>query len=114
MINKKQIKVFLKDDAKKIYFLLKTKKDKDSITLVNSIERMINVLASNPQHGNPISKKQFPLVLINKYNISNLYRVELSKFWRLLYTISNDEVYIYLIILSIVDHKDYNKLFNYK
>jgi hypothetical protein len=113
-IQKKEIKIFLKDDAKEVYFLLKTKRDKDSITLLNSIERTIDILSSNPQYGNPVSKKQFPLILINKYNINNLYRVELSKFWRLLYTIKNDEIYIYLVILKIIDHKEYNKLFKYK
>lgn len=86
MILKKEINVFLKDDAKKAYLLLKTKNDKDSITLLNSIERAINILSSNPQYGNPISKKQFPASLIDKYIINNLYRVGLSKYWRLLYT----------------------------
>jgi hypothetical protein len=114
MIQKRKTKVFLKDDAKETYFNLKNKTDKDSKILIKSINRLLNLLEVNPQYGNAISKKQIPVILINKYNISNLYRVELSKFWRLLYTIKNDEVYIYLIVLKIFDHKKYNKLFNYK
>jgi hypothetical protein len=82
--------------------------------LLSSIERTINQLNTNIQLGDSIPKKQFPRQLIKKYNINNLYRIELSKFWRLLYTIKNDEVYIYLIVLNIIDHKDYNKLFGYK
>ncbi len=111
---KKEIKVYLKDDAKTSYFLLKTKSDKDSKILLSSIDRTMNLLASNPQFGNPIPKKQFPKQLVERNNINNLYRVELSKFWRLLYTIKNDEIYIYLIVLKIIDHKEYNKLFEYK
>lgn len=114
MMQKKEIKVFLKDDAKEIYLNLKNRSDKDSNILISSIDRTLKILSSNPQYGNAISKKLIPLVLINKYSITNLYRVELSKFWRLLYTIKNDEVYIYLIVLKISDHKEYNKLFNYK
>jgi hypothetical protein len=113
-LQKKEIKVFLKDDAKDSYFQLKTKSDKPAKTLLSAIDRTINLLATNPQLGDPISKKQFPKQLIQRYNINNLYRVELSNFWRLLYTIKNDEIYIYLIVLKVIDHKEYNKLFCYK
>ncbi len=114
IMQKKEIKVYLKDDAKESYFQLKKKSDKESQLLLSSIERIMNLLNLNPQLGNPIPKKQFPKQLILKRNINNLYRIELSRFWRLLYTIKNDEIYIYLIILKITDHKEYNKLFRYK
>jgi len=114
MMQKKEIKVYLKDDAKESYFQLKTKSDKESKMLLSSIERTMNLLNLNPQLGDPIPKKQFPKQLIQKHNINNLYRIELSRFWRLLYTIKNDEIYIYLIVLKIIDHKEYNKLFGYK
>ena len=114
ILPKKEIKVFLKDDAKESYLLLKTKSDKESKMLVNSIERIMNILVLNPQQGVVLPKKLFPKELIMKYNITNLYRVELSRFWRLLYTIKNDEVYIYLIVLKVINHKEYNKLFGYK
>lgn len=114
MSRKKEIKVYLKDDAKESYFQLKTKSDKPSRTLVSAIDRIMTLLTMNPQLGDPINKKQFPRQLIQKYSINNLYRIELSSFWRLLYTIKNDEIYIYLIVLKIIDHKKYNKLFGYK
>ncbi len=47
-------------------------------------------------------------------DIQNLYRLELSNYWRMLYTIEGSRVEIFLFVLNIVDHKDYNKLFGYK
>ena len=64
-------------------------------------------------HRQPISKKLIPTSLV-KQGIQNLYRVELSNYWRMLYTIEGSKVEIFLFVLSIVDHKDYNKLFGYK
>ena len=49
-----------------------------------------------------------------KLGIQNLYRVELSNYWRMLYTIEGTTIEIFLFVLNIVDHKDYNKLFGYK
>ena len=46
--------------------------------------------------------------------IKNIYRLELSNYWRMLYTIEGDRVEIFIFILSIDSHKDYNKLFGYK
>jgi len=46
--------------------------------------------------------------------VQNLYRIELSNYWRALYTIEGDVIQIFLFVLSIVDHKEYNKLFGYK
>ena len=49
-----------------------------------------------------------------KHNASNLFRVELSHFWRMLYTLKGDEIEIIAFILDITDHPDYNKKFGYK
>ena len=49
-----------------------------------------------------------------KEGIQNLYRVELSNFWRMLYTIEGTQVEILVFVLNIMNHKEYNKLFGYK
>jgi hypothetical protein len=43
-----------------------------------------------------------------------VYRVELSNFYRALYTIKGNEVEIIVFLLTIKDHKKYNKLMGYK
>ena len=51
-----------------------------------------------------------------KYGITNLFRVELPNYWRMLYTLSNGESEIEIIafVLDLVDHKVYDKKFGYK
>lgn len=83
-------------------------------TLLKSIERTKELLKANPFYGNPLSKKLIPKELITKYEVANLWRVELPNRWRLIYTITGDEIKIICFILDYMDHKKYNKLFGYK
>ncbi len=48
-----------------------------------------------------------------KYNVDNLWKINLPEAWRLIYTIKRDEVVILGIILEWVDHKEYEKRFKY-
>ncbi len=109
----KEVRILLKGQAKNSYFELKRRKDKESQIILNSIERIKPILKDNPQFGDPIAKRLIPRLLREK-GIQNLYRVELSNYWRMLYTIEGSKVEIFLFVLNIVDHKDYNKLFGYK
>ena len=112
MINK-EIRILLKGDAKKSFSILKNQQDKNSQTLINSIKRAVEILKENPQFGDPIKKELIPNKL-KKLGIQNLYRMELSNYWRMLYTIEGTKIEIFVFILNIVDHKKYNKLFGYK
>ena len=111
----KEVRIFLREQAKESFLILKARqeKDKEARSIFNSVERIIEILKQNPQYGDPIPKRLIPKSLI-KLGIKNLYRVELSNYWRMLYTIEGNEVEIFLFVLNIVDHKDYNKLFGYK
>ena len=109
----KEVKVFMKGQAKDSYLSLKNRTDKEAQTLLNSINRTIKILKSNPQYGNPIPKRLIPDSLI-KEGIQNIYRVELSNFWRMLYTIEGTKIEILVFVLNIMNHNEYNKLFGYK
>lgn len=113
MYEKKEIKIFLKGQAKEIYLELKTKKDKESKIILKSLNRLKEILKQNPQYGQPIAKKLIPQKLL-RLGITNLYRIELPNFWRLIYTIEGNKIEILLFILNIINHKKYNKLFKYK
>lgn len=82
----KEVRIFLKGQAKDGYLELKKRNDKESRSILNSIERVKGILKDNPQFGDPIAKKLIPKSLID-LGIQNLYRVELSNYWRMLYTI---------------------------
>ena len=107
----KEVKIKLIGQAKESYLKLKRRTDKESITILNSIDRLKEILRNNPQYGDPIAKRLIP----KEYkNIKNLYRAELSNYWRMVYTIEGNEVEIFLFILNIGNHKNYDKLFGYK
>ncbi len=109
----KEVRILLKDQARDSYLELKKRTDKESQSILNSIERIKTILKDNPQFGDPIAKRLIPKSL-RDIGIQNLYRVELSNYWRMIYTIEGSKVEIFLFVLNIVDHKDYNKLFGYK
>jgi len=54
-----------------------------------------------------------PLRYIKKYEVKNLWKYNLSKGWRLLYSIESEELIIVSIILEWLNHKEYEKRFKY-
>lgn len=82
--------------------------------LLKKIDRTIEILKSKPDYGVAIAKDLIPKKLIKEYNINNLRKVNLSNYWRLCYTIKTDSIEIVSIVLNVMDHKKYNKLFKYK
>jgi hypothetical protein len=109
----KEVRIFLKGQAKEAYLELKKRQDKESKSIIRSFERIKCILKDNPQYGNPVAKDKIPKEL-KDMGIKNLYRVELSNYWRMLYTLEGNQIEIFLFVLSIVDHKEYDKLFGYR
>mgnify|MGYP001590505572 CR=1 FL=1 len=111
----KEVRVFLKGQAKESYTLLQLRKerDKEARSILTSFDRVKEILKKNPQYGDPIPKLLIPRSMA-QIGIQNLYRVELSNYWRMMYTLEGNKVEIFVIVLTITDHKEYNKLFGYK
>lgn len=82
--------------------------------LKKSIKKAIQDLKSNAFFGIQIPKRLFPKEYIEKYYITNLWKYDLPKGWRLIYTVtSEDEVKIICAVLEWFNHKDYEKRFRY-
>jgi len=118
MINK-STRVVIVSEAKEAFIKLNEivgkqlkagNKSSSEITLLNSIKKKISLIKENPFYGDNIKKNMIP----KEYNVPNLWRIELSNFWRMLYTIRGDEIEIICFVLGIMNHKKYNKLFGYK
>ncbi len=84
---------------------------KTDTQLLKSIERALNLLKTNPFAGDNVKKDLWPKEFIN---LPNLFRMELSQFWRLLYYIAGDEVKVISVVFEICEHKHYDKIFGYK
>ena len=71
-------------------------------------------LARDATVGDPIRKSLIPVVLGRKYEVDNLWRLELPGGWRALYTIaSRPGGKPEISMLRILSHKDYDRLFGY-
>ena len=90
------------------------KENTEEIQLLKSIKQKSEFLKANPFYGDNIPKKLIPEEYILKYNAKNLWRVELTNYWRMLYTIKGDQIEIVCFVLDIIDHEKYNKKFGYK
>lgn len=109
----KEVRIILKGQGKNAYLELKKREDQEARAIISSFNRIKEILKENPQFGDPIAKNLIPKNF-KQSGIQNLYRLELSNYWRALYTIQGNKVEIFLFILNIFDHTHYNKIFRYK
>ena len=113
----KNVRVVLSEDAKKVYSYLNSKAEnsKTERMILKSINEKIEFIKNNMQYGDAIAKNLIPEEFKIKYNVKNLYRVELPAFWRMIYTVvDNEKVEVVAFVLTISDHQSYNKLFGYR
>lgn len=79
-----------------------------------SLKKAIRDIKENAFCGRQVKKKLIPEKLIRKYKINNLWIYNLPSAWRLLYSVtSSDEIELIAAVLDWMDHKDYEKLFNF-
>jgi len=87
---------------------------KDEDPIKKSIVSAIRELKKNAFSGIQVPKNLIPKEYIKKYGIKNLWKYDLPKGWRLLYTITADnEVELISAILEWFDHQEYERRFNY-
>lgn len=119
----KTIKVILSEEATKQYEELNRivgDEVKKGITnsihqqLLKSIKQKTGLLKINPQAGIHIPKKLMPKVYVDKYDADNLWKIDLSGYWRMIYTLRTTEIEITNFVLDFLDHETYDKVFGYK
>jgi hypothetical protein len=113
----KVVRIILSQEAGEVYKKLNAEAEinKQSRMLLNAVNNKIELIKSNVHYGDPLSKDLIPEEYKQKYFARNLFRVELPAFWRMLYTLTNnEEVEIVAFVLDIISHPDYNKKFGYK
>ncbi|MDD5132944.1 MAG: hypothetical protein PHD81_03590 [Candidatus Nanoarchaeia archaeon] len=82
--------------------------------LYEELQKARNEIAKDIFCGRNVKKKLIPKEYIQKYNINNLWIYDLRDGWRLLYTIATPtKVEVLAIVLSWMDHKDYERLFKF-
>jgi hypothetical protein len=119
----KTVRVKLSPDAEEVYDYLNRQAGaapRDNRTeeqqMLEAINKKVALIKANFHYGQPISKPKIPGEYKRKYGITNLFWVELPRFWRMLYSLTEGEQEIEIIafVVDILDHKKYSKKFGYK
>ena len=110
----KTVKVILSPEAEEVYKYLNQQSPNSKIerSIFNAINKKVELIKFNVHYGDSIKKDQIPEKYKIKYDVNNLFRVELPNFWRMYYTLTDDEnqVEIIAFVLDILDHKEYDKI----
>jgi mRNA-degrading endonuclease RelE of RelBE toxin-antitoxin system len=113
-----KIRVVFSKDAEEVYKYLNkiSQTSKLEKSIFNSINKKLELIKENPHFGQAVSKKKISADYVLKFNITNLFRVSLPNFWRMEYTLTNNDTEIEIIafILDILNHKEYSKKHKYK
>ncbi|MBS3121525.1 hypothetical protein J4434_01405 [Candidatus Woesearchaeota archaeon] len=101
--------VFISDELEKEFNSLA-----NDDPIKKSITKAIYILKENAFAGIHIPKKIIPSEYIKRYGINNLWKYNLIKGWRLIYTVTSDnEVELITAVLEWFDHKRYERRFKY-
>jgi len=113
----KDVRIILSPEAEEVYKKLNAEAEtnKQSRMILKAVNNKMELIKSNIHYGDPIAKNLIPKEYKQKYSATNLFRVELPAFWRMLYTLTNNEkVEIIAFVLDIIDHPTYDDKFGYK
>jgi len=85
-----------------------------NMQLLKAIDREKDNLKINPQHGIHITRKNISKSVVERYGTDRLWKINLPDYWRMIYTITGNDVKIISFVLDFMDHKKYNKVFGYR
>lgn len=100
----------------KDFLKLKLKAEKgnsEAVYLISLIEKATDKLSEDKEAGKKIPRKLWPKEFIQKYGLTNFWKFNLDSYWRMLYTITGDEIDLFLIYLEYLNHKEYNRKFKH-
>ncbi len=130
MVEKRAV-VKLLGDAKEAYIQLEKTSESEVTkgitnsfhqTLLKSINSKIEALKKDYDKAIHIPRNLVPQKYIVEYEVTNLWKVNLSGGWRMIYTLKQlqrenpkvEILSIWLDVLDIIDHKEYDKIFGYR
>ncbi|MEK6969270.1 MAG: hypothetical protein AABW48_02480 [Nanoarchaeota archaeon] len=102
---------FVDEKLKEAFYKLENG-DEQEKELFKLLDQAINNIEENAFCGIQIQKRLIPPEY-HKKGIKNLWKYDLPRGWRLVYSIVNEELVVVSIVLEWFDHKDYEKKFGY-
>ena len=101
------------DEKTRDSFYKLEKGDDSERELFKLLKQALTNIEENAFSGVQVPKKLMPKKYIEKYEIKNLWKYNLPKGWRLLYSIMSDEIIVISLILEWCDHNEYERRFKY-
>ncbi len=103
---------FAKEEIKNQYYSLEvgSSEDKNLYTLLNIA---FDSIMEDAFCGVQIPKNQIPKKYLKEYGIDNLWKINLSHSWRLVYSVASAGDGTITIIVEWFDHKEYERRFKY-
>ncbi len=86
----------------------------NEIKLFHAIDKTFDILVRNPFYGENAKKRLIPKEYLRKYDVDNLFIVDLPDYWRMIYTLESNNIEIIAFVLDIIDHAVYDKKFGFK
>ena len=86
----------------------------DENWLRKSIKKVIEKLKQNAFCGERIKKELIPKEYIQKYDINNLFWIQLPNANRLVYSVIANSIETLAVIIEYFDHKNYERRFGYQ
>lgn len=103
---------FADENVREAYYKLERGDDQER-ELFKLIKQALVNIEANAFCGIQIPKRLIPKEYIQKYGVSNLWKYDLPRGWRLIYSIAREEVIVVSLILEWFDHKGYERKFKY-
>ena len=103
---------FADEKIKEAFYKLEHGDDSEK-ELFKSINQSFDKIEENAFCGIRIPKDLIPNEYAKKYGVHNLWKYNLPKGWRLIYSIVAEKIIVVSLILEWFDHKEYERRFKY-
>ena len=78
------------------------------------VDEALDALKENRRAGITVGKKKIPKIYLQKYGITNLYKMNLKGNYRLTYTLIGLDEGVCPHVIEVMTHPEYLKRFGYK
>ena len=85
-----------------------------NIQLLKAVDRAVENLKLDPHAGKHMGKNKIPAMILKDFEVTDIWKIDLPGFWRMLYSITGKDLKVICLILRMCDHKEYNRIFRFK
>ncbi|MEI6293165.1 MAG: hypothetical protein WCP36_05755 [Methanomicrobiales archaeon] len=103
---------FASEEIKQQYTILENGSSEEKV-LFSLLNKSIDSLFANVFCGIQIPKKQIPKKYLKTYKITNLWKLNISSSYRLVYSVASADDGTIAVVIEWFDHKEYERRFNY-